>query len=366
MRLTRLRHIFRFLPYLIKESLFPKQIPKGQTYVCDGTLLVYYKLRNKVIYKITTNVNLVEVFRSKAVNVRRLNYDEQVNVQDVLNNPISKLKVININEISELNEKIVEKKAKDVIKYIYELENIYESYSYSMPNRKIHNYTENINLVENLIDKTYNRVIKKLLDDVTLVEQFTSPTTGEYGAGIYERHYYLARDVVIVTDQFESGFPSLEYPGKTQIFRMIYEKLFPMDFHFSWSKSFRKEEEESESVSLSDKISTKVIYLTKEKINEEVDLYDVLKYEKYIYNKFSYLESVELMESFHYYIGVLIGQSLSKLVSNVLLEHEQVINYQSEKLDKIIANVSLDHEQVVNYVDQSVTKEISSITLNSS
>lgn len=62
-------------------------------------------------------------------------------------------------------------------------------------------------------------------------------------------------------------------------------------------------------------------------------------------------------------IQELKGQEVDKVISDIKLSHEILVNYKPEKIVKNVAILEFGHVQLINYLNQNLVKEIVEVSL---
>ncbi len=355
-RRTRLRHIWRFLPDLIKESLYPKQVEPPRTYYNDGTLYLYYKSENSIILVIRELININEIFKNKVLTKITEKFNEQISIYEkYVANEVNRL----IKEFEE-DANVIEKiKSIETVRRIYKFTDAVdcvENLRCETSNKVVQSFGEVSYVRDSAKTSSYNRIIEKFVEKLTPIELI-------YPAKIRERKFWLFRDKVYVLDGWFGGYPSPEYSGKMQYFRIITEKVFPLQYSFNVSKSIRETESPKDTVTVIDSIDTKIIQRILEDFTENIDLKDIFSKHVVSVVRHTYEEKVAINEIFMYLKGKLIPQSLSKTVGFISLEHIQLVNYETEELQTTKAVINISHEQIINYLTESLTKEVANVRI---
>ena len=354
-RLIRTYKIFRFLPRDIKESLFPKQIELPRVMYHHGTLYLYYIIRNRYILVIREPVNIDEVKRIESKSLIEKTISETVQPSDYITTDIATLQELSLAESLSLS---------DLINYV-------------TANRIGRWYRDYVGISVSSTVNTFTYVQKTISELITLadyIEKYTA-TKQEFVISEsvpmldYESHsekelkFWFFRDRIIVLDGVYGGYPSPEYPGKMQYFRVVTDKVFPILYDFQIEEKVRETESETESILINEIVDISTAQVVRPTFTEVIGINEVPDFKVIARIQKIFTESVQLSDVLEYVKGKVISQSINILISTAYIEHPQVIDYITQNVTRAISTILIEHPQVIDYITQNVTKLISRIEL---
>jgi len=332
-RLIRTLKIWRFLPEYIKESWFPRQIELPRVYYHRGTLYIYYIIRNRHIIVIAEPVEVKDRLNIRKSDKIIRELIELLALPDSLIIDKASKQVKELLDTLELVESLSVVKADRKFRWIRDVPVVLsDQITYVTSDKYVTTKTELINVSEQFNYSTYDRVTRSITEYQSVRDYHWYVSK--------ERKFWWFRDVVYVLDGIFGGYPSPEYPGKMQYFRVLTERVFPWQYKF-WTKTSIL------NIAHFFGIPSVSYY-------DQVNLQDILEYLKRVLSVKEYQELIQLIDDWLAGLGYERPESVS--VSDLLTTHTATLQKKQYSetvtaLDRLIIGRVLEELEQISSLD---------------